>query len=48
MNATSMGVASSRGAGGSGWDLYKGWIVGLLIIVIVLSLGAGFWLHYHP
>jgi hypothetical protein len=45
MNATRMGPAPGRA---TSWELYKGWIVGLLIIVIVLAVGTGFWLHYHP
>lgn len=47
MTATAVGSARSAGTGDSRWDLYKGWLVGLLIIVLVLSVGAGFWLHYH-
>jgi hypothetical protein len=30
------------------WELYKGWVSGLLIIVIVLAVGMGFWFHFHP
>lgn len=27
---------------------YTGWLVGGLIILIVLGIGAGLWFHYHP
>jgi hypothetical protein len=30
------------------WELYKGWIGGLVIILCALVVGAGFWFHYHP
>jgi len=48
MTATAVGSAPSRGARDSGWDLYKGWLIGVLIIVIVLAVGAAFWFHFHP
>ncbi len=48
MNATSMGSARHGPARDTRWDLYKGWVLGLLIVVIVLAVGAGFWFHYHP
>lgn len=30
------------------WELYKGWFLGVILIVSVLAVGAGFWLRYHP
>jgi hypothetical protein len=27
---------------------YTGWIASLLVIVAVLSVGAGLWFYYHP
>jgi hypothetical protein len=48
MNAASVRSATGTPARDSRWDLYKGWILGLFIIVIVLAVGAGFWLHFHP
>ncbi len=47
----SVTVTGSRPSGGTAlgpWELYKGWIIGLIIIVLVLSAGAGLWFHYHP
>jgi hypothetical protein len=48
MNAAALGSAPSRRSVDSRWDLYKGWVLGLLIVVIILAVGAGFWFHYHP
>jgi hypothetical protein len=48
MNATSASSALRTEAAGSRWDLYKGWVFGFLVIVIVLSVGAGLWFHFHP
>lgn len=30
------------------WDVYKGWIVGGLIILVVLVVAGAVWLHFHP
>lgn len=30
------------------WELYKGWIVGAIIIVVILAVAFGFWFHFHP
>jgi hypothetical protein len=48
MNAAALGSAHSGQARSSRWDAYKGWLIGLLVIVIVLTVGAGFWFHFHP
>jgi uncharacterized membrane protein len=48
MNASALGSASRGQAGNSRWEAYKGWLLGLLIIVIVLLVGAGLWFHFHP
>jgi hypothetical protein len=42
-----MNVAATNRAP-STWELYKGWFLGLFLIVIVLAVGAGFWFHFHP
>jgi hypothetical protein len=48
VNAAALGTAPGAKAADSRWDLYKGWLLGILIVVIVLAIGAGFWLHFHP
>ena len=48
MNAAAMRSGQTADPRGSAWDLYKGWFLGLILIVIVLSVGAGLWLHFHP
>lgn len=30
------------------WTLYGGWIMGSLIILAVLAIGATLWFHFHP
>jgi hypothetical protein len=47
VNASGIGVTPSAEAHPRRWELYKGWIFGLLLILIVLSVGAGFWIHFH-
>ncbi len=47
MTATATRSDAAHGAGGGVWDLYKGWLVGLLILVIVLAVGTGLWLHFQ-
>jgi uncharacterized membrane protein len=48
MNATAVASAPGGRTRNGRWDAYKGWLIGLLIIVIVLAVGAGLWLHFHP
>lgn len=48
MNANPVGTATSENDPVSPWSLYKGWVVGLVIILLVLSVGFGFWFRYHP
>lgn len=45
---TAASVGQNPAVSSTPWELYKGWFLGLIIIVIVLAAGAGFWLHYHP
>lgn len=47
MSASTAGAAASGEDPVSAWALYKGWVVGLVIILLVLSVGFGFWFHYH-
>jgi hypothetical protein len=48
MNAAAVGSSPGTEVRASAWELYKGWILGLLLIVLVLGVGAGLWLHFHP
>lgn len=48
MSATVIQSTPNDGVRESSWTLYKGWIVGLLIILVVLAVGATLWLHFHP
>ena len=48
-----MTTATARVMGESGgpatrWDLYKGWIVGTVIILVILVVATVAWLHFHP
>ncbi|MFZ0830467.1 MAG: hypothetical protein WAN40_04950 [Thermoplasmata archaeon] len=48
MTAAALRATAAGPVPASSWELYKGWVIGLVIILIVLAVGAGFWLHYHP
>lgn len=48
MSATAVSADRNTEGPVGRWELYKGWFLGLIVIVIVLAVGAGFWLHYHP
>jgi hypothetical protein len=48
MNAAAVAPSPRTEAPTSAWELYKGWFLGLLLIILVLAVGAGFWLHFHP
>jgi hypothetical protein len=48
LNAATVGSPPRTQVRASAWELYKGWILGLLLIVILLAVGAGLWLHFHP
>ena len=48
MNTTPVRSVTPRETRTDSWALYKGWIMGGVIVLIVLSIGAALWLHYHP
>lgn len=48
MSASSVRARSTDASRLGVWELYKGWAIGLIILVIVLGIGAGLWLHFHP
>lgn len=47
MNAGAPRMAPAHTADTS-WDLYRGWIVGFLVILVVAGLATGLWLRFHP
>lgn len=48
MNPTAGRAVSAMDTPATGWELYKGWVYGSMVVLIVLAVGAGFWFHYHP
>lgn len=48
MSAATARALSREDTPATSWELYKGWVYGLVIILAVLSVGAGFWFHFHP
>jgi hypothetical protein len=48
MSATAVGRSAAGKTGSRSWEPYKGWVIGLVIIVIVLAIGAGLWFYFHP
>ena len=48
MTGAALRATTTSAVPASAWDLYKGWVVGFVIILIVMGAGAGLWFHYHP
>lgn len=50
MSASAVSVAApatNDSSGPTGSGPYVGWAVGLALIVLVIAIGAGLWIHYH-
>ncbi len=48
MSAATVRAVGDRGAPATSWDLYKGWIVGGMIILVILVVATVVWFHFHP
>ncbi len=48
LSAVAVRAAAQPEGPATPWELYKGWVAGAIIILVILSVAFGFWFRYHP